>query len=199
MKKIYKYFKNYGRVIFNGLIIVILVIVLLFFVIKNNHESESFVIESNSENEGDINAEKNNSEKKEKEEEKVEKIKVHVVGFVKNPGLIELDEGSRINDAIEKAGGITEEGDLSKVNLAYILNDGEKIYIPNVSEDKREDEIKSEEMKSSKVNINNANEEELKKITGIGASTAKKIIEYRVANGKFSSIEEIKNVSRNRR
>lgn len=199
MKKIYKYFKNYGRVIFNGLIIVILVIVLLFFVIKNNHESESFVIESNSENEGDINAEKNNSEKKEKEEEKVEKIKVHVVGFVKSPGLIELDEGSRINDAIEKAGGITEEGDLSKVNLAYILNDGEKIYIPSLSDENNGDGINSEEMKSGKVNINNANEEELKKITGIGASIAKKIIEYRVANGKFSSIEEIKNVSRNRR
>lgn len=199
MKKIYKYFKNYGKVIFNGLIIVILVIVLLFFVIKNNHESESFVIESNSENEGDINAEKNNSEKKEKEEEKVEKIKVHVVGFVKSPGLIELDEGSRINDAIEKAGGITEEGDLSKVNLAYILNDGEKIYIPSLSDENNGDGINSEEMKSGKVNINNANEEELKKITGIGASIAKKIIEYRVANGKFSSIEEIKNVSRNRR
>ena len=195
MKKIYKYFKNYGRVIVNGLIIVVLVIVLIIFVIKNNQESESFVVESNRENV--INGE--NSEKKEKEAEKVEKIKVHVVGFVNSPGLIELDEGSRINDAIEKAGGVTEEGDLSKVNLAYILSDGEKIYIPSINDEKEDGDINNEERKSGKVNINNANEEELKKITGIGTSTAKKIIEYRVANGKFSSIEEIKNVSRNRR
>ena len=188
MKKIYKYFKNYGRVIVNGLIIVVLVIVLIIFVIKNNQESESFVVESNRENV--INGE--NSEKKEKEAEKVEKIKVHVVGFVNSPG-------SRINDAIEKAGGVTEEGDLSKVNLAYILSDGEKIYIPSINDEKEDGDINNEERKSGKVNINNANEEELKKITGIGASIAKKIIEYRVANGKFSSIEEIKNVSRNRR
>ena len=203
-----KFLKNYGKVILNAIIIGILIIVLVIFVIKNKEESESFVIENSKENMINMNEENGKNEKKEgkeleegkekEKEDKIDMIKVHVDGFVNNPGLIELEEGSRVNDAIEKAGGVNEQGDLSKVNLAYILSDGEKIYIPSIFDEKSED-IRSEEKKNSKVNINSAGEEELKRITGIGDSTARKIIEYRVANGKFNSIEDIKNVSRNRR
>lgn len=193
--KSFKFFRNYGKVILNVLVIIIFVIFLVIFALRNNEKSENFAIENNIENMIDINKENDNSEKK----DNVEKIKVHVVGFVNNPGLIELEEGSRVNDAIEEAGGITEEGDLSKVNLAYVLSDGEKIYIPSVYDEKMENENSNEDKNSNKVNINSASEIELQRITGIGSSTAKKIIEYRIANGKFSSIEDIKNVSRDRR
>lgn len=143
--------------------------------------------------------------------EEVEKIVVHITGQVINPGVITLEKGDRIMDAIETAGGVTDEADLEKVNLAYVLEDAQKVYIPSKKE--KEDSayiekgsgekiiLSGESVKSSKkeeelrININTANEEELQKLDGIGSSTAIKIINYRKENGKFNSIEEIKNVS----
>ncbi len=74
------------------------------------------------------NTTKQNQTKDEEEENK--KIFVHITGGVKNPGVVELNEGSRIEDAIEASGGLTDEADISKVNLAYMLEDGVKIKIP---------------------------------------------------------------------
>ena len=65
----------------------------------------------------------------------IPKIKVHIVGEIHSPGLYELEEGSRIHDLILLSGGATEKADLSKVNLAYELSDGEKIYIPSINEE----------------------------------------------------------------
>lgn len=139
-----------------------------------------------------------------KEEEK-SNIKVYVTGEVNAPGVIELEEGARIQDAIEGAGGIKAEANLKSINLAYEVSDGEKIYVPNlseVSEEEIEEEPSSEGSSSSssssskgKININKATETELTSIPGIGASTAQKIIAHREENGKFKTIEDIKNVS----
>lgn len=122
-------------------------------------------------------------------------IKVHITGEVISPGLIELNSESRILDAIEKAGGTTALADISKVNLAYILSDGEKIYIPSINDAEDIDYIISQKNSNSKVNINIASTEELKNLSGVGESTAQAIVNYRKENGKFSSIEDIKNVS----
>ena len=139
-------------------------------------------------------------------DDKFETIKIHIDGFVKCPGILELIEGSRIADAIDKAGGLLEEADIRNVNLAYVLQDGEKIYIPS----KREAQNAEEQLSivtsgsgdsansSSKVNINKATLAELQRISGIGESTAQKIIDYRNENGKFKNIEELKNITRHR-
>lgn len=127
-----------------------------------------------------------------------EKIKVYITGEVKNPGVIELDEGSRIDDAINMAGGLTQDADLSNINLAYEIDDGEKICIPNINEENDSEETQNKANESSsnkKVNINKAGISELTQIPGIGASTAEKIVSYREENGKFSTIEDIKNVT----
>lgn len=147
----------------------------------------------------------NNSERKEEN-----KIVVHISGQVVNPGVISLKEGARVIDAIKEAGGLTNEADISKVNLAYILADAQKIYIPSINE-KEETSIIEEGSKdqivtgeSSKqvaqeesimVNINTASAEELQKLPGIGSSIANRIVAYRKENGKFNTIEEIQNVS----
>lgn len=146
----------------------------------------------------------NKMQENETEEEK-SKIKVYVTGEVNQPGVIELEEGARIQDAIEGAGGIKAEANLKNINLAYEISDGEKIYIPNLSEVLEEEILEepvSEESNSSssssskgKININKATETELTSIPGIGASTAQKIISHREENGKFKTIEDIKNVS----
>lgn len=128
-----------------------------------------------------------------------ETITVHITGEIKYPGVVVLKNGDRIVDAIEAAGGETENADLDRVNLAYVLNDGDKIYIPNKNEEEEkgntittENEIGQE--KKITININTATLEELIKLPGIGEATANKIIEYRKQNGKFQNIEELKNV-----
>ncbi len=137
----------------------------------------------------------------EDESEKIENetIKVYVTGEVKNQGVIELEQGSRIVDAIEKAGGQTEEANLKNVNLAYELEDGQKIYIPNKSEENTneitDDGVTGIDSKENDtININKADEKELQELNGIGESLASSIIKYREDNGKFKNIEDLKNV-----
>ena len=111
----------------------------------------------------------------EQEQEKIKnKIKVHVAGYVEEEGMVELAEGARIADALEAAGGATLEADLSRVNLAYVLQDGQKIYIPSILEVEEEyitegsggvileegEEEKNNEAEG-KVNINTATQTEL--------------------------------------
>jgi len=137
-------------------------------------------------------------------------IVIHVIGEVKKPGVIKLKEGSRIIDAINKCGGQTEEADLSKINLAYVLDDGSQVYIPRVKDDMQNTTImkteagnnvivsnvtQGDDEKSVKVNLNTATLEKLMTLPGVGESTAQKIIEYRNKNKKFKTVDEIKNVS----
>ena len=129
----------------------------------------------------------------ETEDEENEEITIHIIGEVKYPGIVILKSGQRIVDAIEAAGGETEEADLNKLNLAQLLNDGDKIYVPNKA-DEIED-YKDTTGKSSTVNLNTATLEELTSLPGIGESTAQKIIDYRKQNGKFKTVEDLKNVS----
>ncbi|MGN1327138.1 MAG: helix-hairpin-helix domain-containing protein [Clostridia bacterium] len=131
-----------------------------------------------------------------------EMITVHVTGEVNYPGVVVLKVGDRVVDAIEAAGGEKEEADLNKLNLAYILNDGEKIYVPNKNENSENEEyitsgigeVTSNSGATRKININSATIEELTELPGIGEATASKIISYRQENGKFKDIEELKNV-----
>lgn len=97
--------------------------------IRNKENNDNFIIE----NIDNISTTKENSIK----EEAKTMIKVHIDGEIKNRGVIELEEGSRLVDAIEKAGGFTEESDTSNLNLAYVLQDGEKIYIYSKEEMKK--------------------------------------------------------------
>ena len=130
-------------------------------------------------------------------------IIVHITGEVKKEGVIHLNKGDRIIDAIKKAGGETKQADLSQVNLAYELQDGQKIYIPNKNEkiskyivdENGNTNINSLNSKEEeKVNINTANQSELDSLPGIGPATAQKIIEYRNQNGNFKKIEDLQNV-----
>ena len=112
-----------------------------------------------------------------------------------------LDEGSRIVDAIDAAGGLTENADITKINLVYVLEDGMKINIPNKTEENQEEtetQIQNDygkENKGNKVNINTAKQTELETLPGIGPSLALKIINYRKENGNFKNKEDIKNVN----
>lgn len=171
----------------NLIIFGIIAIILIIMFVRNKFENT---------NEIELNYENivTTSEENIVEEVEDNSIKVHITGEINNPGLIELVSGDRISDAIEKAGGVTSLADTSKVNLAYMLSDGEKIYIPSINDEEGVEYIQSSSQ-NTKININTATQEELETLTGIGESTAKSIIEYREQNGKFATIEDIKNVS----
>ena len=187
-------------------IIIILIFCILFaYIYKKLYETDNIEqIESNIGNENII---KEMNEKIGITNTK-EKVVIHVIGEVNNPGVVTLEEGSRIIDAINSAGGKTEEADLSKINLAYIVEDGTQIYIPRINEKLNNKEVISTEAGQSvivesdtlekvdiKVNINTSNKEKLMTLPGVGETTAQKIIEYRAQNGKFKNVEDLKNVS----
>ena len=167
------------------------------------------------ENVGEVKQAENQEATNMQETENKETIIVHITGEVKNWGVIELEKGSRVIDAVNIAGGFTDEADVNKVNLAYVLTDAIKIYIPSKNEDEEsvvstkeyitldsgdnvitgEGDVLEEKDNNSIVNINSATQTELETLPGIGPSIALKIISYREENGKFSNIEDIKNVS----
>lgn len=138
------------------------------------------------------------------ESEDDEIIILHVAGQVLNEGIVKVKDGARIYEVIEQAGGLLEEADLSNINLAYIVSDGQKIYIPSKQEmqDENYEPIKmpdNDDSTEKLININTAGKEELEKLSGIGSTTANNIIKYRQENGKFEYIEDIMEVSRYRR
>ncbi len=132
-------------------------------------------------------------------------VYVHVCGAVKNPAVYSLPEGSRVCDAITKAGGLTENAADDYVNQARFLNDGERVYIPekdelsslNASQYAAGQSVASIGGSQVKlpVNINTAGISELTTLPGIGESRAESIIAYREKHGAFSKIEDIMKIS----
>lgn len=218
-------------------IITILVITIIYGIWKENRgkikienineQAEITDIEDNEKTKKLHNTTMENNENiKNKETNKTDKNKIviYIIGEVKQEGVYELDENSRISDAIEKAGGTKENADLSQINLAYKIEDGMRIYIPKKGElvqNKEKIEDKTQEIVTGKstditnttsvntnlstnkksktdiekINLNKATQTELETLPGIGPSTAEKIIEYRKENGNFKNIEDIMNVN----
>lgn len=117
-----------------------------------------------------------------------EEIVVYVSGAVKSPGIQRLPAGSRVADALERAGGPLPEADLEGLNLAQKLTDGQRIHVP------RRGQLSPGSTKSDRVNINTAPASELEKLPGIGPTLASRIVEYREENGPFRRLEDLKKV-----
>ena len=124
-----------------------------------------------------------------------DEIAVYITGEVKQPGVYYIESGLRLNDLIEVCGGLTDNADLSDINLAEKLNDSDKIDIPSIIAEKDEmNSISDIDNNNDLININTASKEELKTLNGIGDTLANNIIEYR-NNCKFDTIEDILNVN----
>lgn len=139
-----------------------------------------------------------------------ETMYVHLCGAVGEEGVYILPKGSRLIDGVTAAGGFTAEADTSYHNLAAVLKDGQKVYVPTLAEteelsvEKRmegsgnegeSEQTSNREETGEKVNINTAGKEELMTLSGIGESKAESILMYREKVGPFQSIEELKNVT----
>ena len=122
-----------------------------------------------------------------------ETVFIDVEGAVRAPGVYELDQGSRVIDAVSSAQGTTENADTSTVNLARVLTDGERVYIPRQGEVASSSDGSSETT-SAPININTATSEELCTLSGIGEATASKIIADRERNGPFTTTDDLMRV-----
>ena len=123
-------------------------------------------------------------------------IYVHICGAVINPGVYQVPAGTRVYQVLELAGGSSDDAYLSGINLADKLADGQKVYIPAEGENAEGIlSTDSGDVQSVMININTASEAELMTLPGIGQSRAKDIINYRVKNGLFESIDDIMKVS----
>lgn len=189
----------------------LLLVICLFFIViyvsfNNNVKTE----------EPEVIALNDNEETDEIIEDTFETIFIDIKGEVVNPGVYEIQLGDRVIDAVQMAGGFTNEATTDNVNLSKKLKDETVIIIPSYLKDYENVTIKNDyeidsnddivqteenendekiESSSSLVNINTASVVELMSLDGIGETKAKAIIEYRDTNGGFKSIEDIKNVS----
>ncbi len=116
-------------------------------------------------------------------------IYVHVAGEVKSPGLYALSVGSRVEDAIELAGGLTKSAFEQSVNLARMVSDGEQIVVLSKSQ------VSGPGDASEFISLNNATLEQLESLPGVGPSLAARIIEHRKAIGSFSDVSQLRDVS----
>ncbi len=165
-----------------------------------NGEQETLIVRSDSNNPSDGGS----SSLGVVEEVSVTTVVVDVSGAVVNPGIYELEEDSRVADAIEAAGGLADDADVSTLNRASKISDGLKITVPQKGDASAESGSAASSGSSSfgnassgtvLVNINTATVEELQILSGVGPSTAQSIVEDREQNGLFSSTEDLMRVS----
>mgnify|MGYP000917595516 CR=1 FL=1 len=192
------YFTKKEQLVIISLILVIIVISLFGFwkknIVKSNEDNtetgidpEDLLMEIDSESDQNADAEENQI------------IMVHISGEVYKPGLVELELGSRVIDAVELAGGLKKDADMDRINLAKKLVDEEKIYIPKIGEEETPIEMSSGGVSndvntSGQIDINTCTKEELMSLPGIGEVLAGRIVEYREQN-PFKTIDDIKNVA----
>ncbi len=118
-------------------------------------------------------------------------VVVDVVGAVRRAGLYRLPQGSRVADAVARAGGATKKADLALVNLAAPVADGTQIVVPARAPAAQASGGSSASAPSGPVHLNTATLEDLDELPGVGPVTAQKILDYRQQHGAFSSVDEL--------
>ena len=122
------------------------------------------------------------------------KLFVHVVGAVRRPGLFRLKDGTRVADAVARAGGPTRRADLSAVNLAAPLVDGQQVIVPRRGPGGVPAALAGTSAPGAKVSLASATAEQLDELPGIGPVTAEKIVDWRTTHGPFRSVDDLDNV-----
>lgn len=194
----YKFILESKQKILRVVIIILLIFAALFlFLFRTENPSEKEMMKQND----------SVSKTSEQSDISTEVIIVDIAGEVANPSVIELPSPSRINDAIEAAGGLTKQADISQINRAALLSDGEKVYIPTKPIISTENQpladgngipgITNDTENTTKklININYATGSELQELPGIGPVTSDKILQYRREHGLFRKLDDIKKVS----
>jgi competence protein ComEA len=130
---------------------------------------------------------------------------VHVIGAVGEPGVVDVPAGARVADAVEAAGGLTAEADLTRVNLARALVDGEQVHVPRPGEELAGDLATATQgadaggaaaaAPAEAIDLNSADPAALEELPGIGPVLAERIVQWREAHGRFTAVDELGEVS----
>ncbi len=184
-EEIIVFFKQNVKTILFALLTSILIICLILSYINNKSNTNNYNLEQYESSQNNVQKENTVENKK--------LVFVDIKGAVKKPGVYELSEEKRIKDLIDIAGGLEENADTSQINLSQKVRDQMMIIIPKIGDTVISNEIKSESNKKV-ININLANKEELMKISGIGETKAKAIIDYRENVDTFKKKEDITKV-----
>ena len=195
--------------IINKKIVFALLIVLLFLITAHYNQNihENYALDA----ENDLSLLETEKEAESDFDEQELQIIVHLAGAVKNAGVYKLNKSDRLVDLIKAAGGLKENADLERTNLAEKLYDGQKLIIPEIRKSNIKNKVKelsnsqSEQQKifnnysvsneSTLININQAGQNELEKLSGIGPSKAAAIIKYREQNDYFTQKDDLLKVS----
>lgn len=187
LRELYFKFKDNKKIIRTAAVIMLIIAAVLVFEMKGNNDTIT-VKEA---------GEKAAAATETTEEKETQNMYVDMGGEVMSPGVYKMKSGSRVFEAIEKAGGLTAKADTTAINQAEQVKDGQKITIP--ARTSRSSTAESGGTVSSPgtsmININTADSADLQEIPGVGPVTAEKIIEYRNQNGDFRQKSDIKNVS----
>lgn len=178
--------KIIGTIIIICLILSFILTRQLWYSKKSTYDDSIFVEDDNAQT---VKTEKTNNQAG---------IKVYVNGEVKSPGVYTLDLGSRVEEAVIKAGGLTENADRLSVNMAKKLKDEDYIIIENKNSKTKvsNSPVTSVSLDNGKIDINSATKEQLKTVPGIGDITAQKILDYIAQNGPLKTMEDLKKVGR---
>ena len=124
---------------------------------------------------------------------------VHVVGAVRTPGVVELDGGARVRDALAAAGGPADDADVERLNLAAPVTDGERLAVPRIGEPdpaprRRRRPTPSDGAPAGPLDLNTATATDLETLPGIGPTLAEAIVRQREKMGRFKSVDDLKQV-----
>ncbi|WP_297378494.1 helix-hairpin-helix domain-containing protein [uncultured Helcococcus sp.] len=181
------------------IVTILLIIIIAIFGFINRNKIKEFDNTANLKSEEEVETRTESFLETNTEDQKPVQTKIYVdiSGCITNPGVYEMEHDARMNDLVEKAGGLCKEADIEGINLSQKLEDEMKIHVYKVGENSsklEETTPRSTKAASNKVNINKADLSELTTLPGIGKTRAEEIISYRNTN-KFKSIEDIKNIS----
>jgi competence protein ComEA len=187
LRELYFKFKDNKKIIRTAAVIMLIIAAVLVFELKGNNDTIT-VKEA---------ADKAAAAAETTTAKETQTVYVDVGGEVRSPGVYKVESGSRVFEAIEKAGGLTDKADTTAINQAEQVKDGQKITIParNSSSATAVSGGAVSSPGQSMININTADSAGLQEIPGVGPVTAEKIIEYRNQNGAFRQKADIKNVS----
>lgn len=190
-----RFFEDRRALFKTAVIIIIMIVAVLFYLLKGEKTELSGSIPYNASAGAGIDESIDLNEPAAAAKE----IYVDIGGQVKNPGVYAVEDGARVFEVIEKAGGLTGDAAVDQFNRAETVTDGQKIWIPSEEELAEEGggtgPAVSGAAANGKININTADSQTLQEIPGVGPATAEKIIAYRTEQGRFSSIEQLKDVS----
>ncbi|MDY0408500.1 helix-hairpin-helix domain-containing protein [Virgibacillus soli] len=183
------FFKRYAFFILLGFFLII-----FLFLTNDKHIQNELTPVVSEATESSLEKDADNTSEEEPQEGISDIVVIDIKGYVKKPGVYEIQADARVHDVIQLAGGFLKEADQSVINLAQKVHDEMVIFVPSEADEAQNitvPAIGNASQQSQKVRINHATKEEIETLNGIGPSKAQAIIDFREENGLFKNVDDL--------